>query len=157
MHEGWPASRLSSSDKPRSTVPSRAASLQYPRSSHLDNKCNLSCSARPASTGIPDGVPAALFKAGKMPTRHLSLNTKHVSREYPNNDLNTHPGPRHSLLSASCARRTRSTSARCCLHQPNPMPATRVKRWAGLTRTASDWDGLRKVSVCSSLSKAQLI
>lgn len=43
-------------------------------------------------------------------------------------------GPRDSPRSASCSAATRQ-----------PMHHTKIQRWAGLTRTVSDWDFLRRV------------
>ncbi|KAF2796092.1 hypothetical protein K505DRAFT_238574 [Melanomma pulvis-pyrius CBS 109.77] len=69
---------------------------------------------------------------------------KDIPREFLNNEPSTLLSFRHSSASTPSSARiqTRSTSYR--VPQRNAMPAARVKRWAGLTRTVSDWDGLRK-------------
>ena len=49
---------------------------------------------------------------------------------------------------------TRPRSASCLVTTPKPMHPTKVQRWAGLTRTVSDWDhGLRRVCLSTSSSK----
>lgn len=37
-------------------------------------------------------------------------------------------------------------SVSCATAVPKPMPVETVQRWSGMTRTVSDWDGLRRVS-----------
>jgi hypothetical protein len=52
------------------------------------------------------------------------------------------------------ATETRPRSASCLATTPKPMHPAKVQRWAGLTRTVSDWDhGLRRVCLSASSSK----
>lgn len=137
MHANRTAPRLSNFDnKPRPDGSSRAASLQYSPSSYLDEKRNFTTSPRPVNARTLGETPA---------TRLLSLQMKVIPLGFLKNEPSTLLSLKHSSASAPSSARIRPRSTSYCVPQRNAMPAARVKRWAGPTRTVSDWDGLRKV------------
>lgn len=51
--------------------------------------------------------------------------------------------PNNTLVSASSLRR----SVSCATADQSTMAVEKVQRWSGMTRTVTDWDGLRRVCV----------
>jgi hypothetical protein len=136
--------------------PSRTASLQH--SSHLRNqneKCNFTTISRLANATTSDDAPLSALQQSS--TRHMSLQMKDIPLNFLKTDLsNIHPAFRDASTSIPGSGRSRPRSISCCVPQRNPMPAARVNRWSGLTRTVSHWDGLRKVSICMKCVKISL-
>src|SRR5690242_12255114 len=79
--------------------------------------CSWQTSRRRHSLIADDFLPIGLVEHANTAGNHL--------------DNNTRPSIRRSV---SCATATR-----------NSMAAEKVQRWSGMTRTVSDWDGLRRV------------
>jgi hypothetical protein len=148
MHANRTTPRLSSFDnEPLPFGLGRTASLQYPtRSSCQNEKRNFTSSPRSANARISDDTPSSALR--KLSTRHMSLQMKDIPLQFLKDDpSNIHPALRNASTSAPSSGRVKSRSTSSCVPQRNAMPAARVSRWAGLTRTVSDWDGLRKVSL----------
>lgn len=148
MHANRTTPRLSSfHNDPLPVGLGRTASLQYSsRSNYQNEKCNFTSSPKSANAKISDDTPPSALC--KLSTRHMSLQMKDIPLEFLRNDpSNIHPALRNASTSAPSSGRVNSRPTSSCVPQRNAMPAARVNRWAGLTRTVSDWDGLRKVSV----------
>ncbi|KAF2709531.1 hypothetical protein K504DRAFT_378820 [Pleomassaria siparia CBS 279.74] len=76
----------------------------------------------------------------------MSLPTPAAPPDLLRNDTNHFSTQKYASNRASRSGSTKTRSISCCVPRRNAMPAARVKRWEGLTRTVGDWDGLRKDS-----------
>ncbi|KAF2109321.1 hypothetical protein BDV96DRAFT_245255 [Lophiotrema nucula] len=141
-----PIFRLSNStDQPRPTVPSRTSSLKQSQPSRADAKCTSTISPRTIRANTSGETPATSWGSARFGTIRQSLavqddaSVEHIRNEQPIglkrtiSAMTSSPRVNMNRRSANCAPPTRST-----------MRTARVKRWAGLTRTVSDWDGLRR-------------
>lgn len=141
-------------ERPQLEIPSRSSSLSHsscPNSSLTIEKDSSSASHRPAeakktaqtsasssarATPTPER-PARIGHigagTGTMETSAASKGSKRLSTTYtPSMSMASNPSKR----SASCSAMAR-----------NPTRVAKVKRWDGMSRTITDWDGLRRVNL----------
>lgn len=114
-----------------------AEDIRHPQISRIDStgttsdKTNLSPRGRQTSRRRPslvadDVLPIGLLENASVAGHHLD------------NTLNSRTSIRRSVSCATAAQ--------------NPMAVEKVQRWSGMTRTVSDWDGLRRVRTQQYLS-----
>ena len=140
-------------EKPRPPVPSRTSSLQCPRPNYSDEKGNSTIA--PRSTNTASGETPALSWGAKPTTLRQSLILENgPSLEFLKNHLTLGLSRSYSSRSTPTRVKMNQRSASCSGTTRNPTRAARVRRWAGRTRTVSDWDGLRRVSVDLQFLKA---
>jgi hypothetical protein len=87
-------------------------------------------SRRRPSLAADDVLPIGLLENASVAGQHL------------NNTLSSRTSIRRSVSCATAAQ--------------DPMAVERVQRWSGMTRTVSDWDGLRRVCIEQQLSRSLL-
>lgn len=81
--------------------------------------------------------------------RHSMIDDSGHRFDFFDNSLeatNTTPDLCYAMGRTSSPRRTTGRSASCSEPTKNMLESTKVQRWAGLTRSVCNWDGLRKVS-----------
>ncbi|KAF2467154.1 uncharacterized protein BDR25DRAFT_305616 [Lindgomyces ingoldianus] len=132
-------------EKPRPSVPSRTSSLKYCRPSWMDGKGNFNSGISSANARTPAETPASSWG-----TIRSTLTGRNFIAE-DGNSLEFLKGPPSVSLPRSYLTRSTSHSVKtnrrstsCSATMRNTTRGEKVKRWAGLTRTASDWDGLRR-------------
>ena len=148
-----PTSWLSrSTDQPRPAVPSRTSSLRSSHFSPAAAKDNSSAPLRPVRTDTLSDAPTS--PAPSVTTRHTLATQDHASLACTRNDQATGLIRAPSVMTSVPRVDGNRRSAGCAPPMRNTMRTARVKRWAGLTRTVSNWDGLRRVSISVVSSKS---
>lgn len=146
-------SRLSNSaEKPRPPVPSRTSSLKYFRPGAAHEKGNLSTCTSSASAKTLGETPASSWGHAKSVLRQSLIADDGPLLEIANSLVATSLRRSYTSKGPSSGIKLNRRSASCSATMRSPMSATKVKRWAGLTRTVSDWDGLRRVCLTTEAS-----
>ncbi|KAF2007425.1 hypothetical protein P154DRAFT_480233 [Amniculicola lignicola CBS 123094] len=139
--EETPSRSPISAQKPRPAVPSRTTSLKYLCPSHTDGKRNFTTTFSSAKAKASGEIPASSCGPVRSNTGLQGLIVKDGAAGF----VNKQPliNMKRSSSSASSSRISRRSTV-CNTTIRNPMRPARVKRWSGLTRTETDWDGLRR-------------
>ncbi|KAH9868584.1 hypothetical protein J1614_007656 [Plenodomus biglobosus] len=139
--ENMPSSTASLQREPRLAIPSRNSSLLH--NCGTDRSRTL---RRVASTARSASRPLPQRRGPPSTTCHSSLPIHGHSLDSPLNGYNLSSEASRNLIDVTNTLEFHSKrrSASCSAAIRRPMHHTRVQRWAGLTRTVSDWDVLRR-------------
>lgn len=157
MSSSLPASRAPSPERAchQPSTPRHISSILRTNSIHRSETLNqVSSAARPGQEPLPQHPQPT------STSRHSFLTSDGFSPDCLNSTseptISSHIRHRSVKRTPSCPRAIRE-SASCATATRKPMHPAKVQRWAGLTRTVSDWDVLRRVWLILFVAVAALL
>jgi hypothetical protein len=143
------ASLVADGPRTRGHAPSRIPSLSAHSHAMPSGRKRRSATAvglAPATGQTSGRTPTPSWRIKPTEARILSLKDSEYNLDSLLHDPTQSFARRSSFGNSPNASRSTRRSASCSAAPRIPMRPTKVHRWDGLTREASEWDGLRRVS-----------